>query len=81
VKLFPARLVGPEYVADLVKPLAEVPLLCTGGVTVANAAEFLAAGAVAVGISFGETTTEVEARRAVETVASAGPAGERKERP
>jgi 2-dehydro-3-deoxyphosphogluconate aldolase/(4S)-4-hydroxy-2-oxoglutarate aldolase len=37
--------------------------------------------AVAVGISFGETTTEVEARRAVEAVASAGPAGERKERP
>jgi 2-keto-3-deoxy-6-phosphogluconate aldolase len=57
-----------------------VPLVCTGGVTAANAAEFLAAGAVAVGISFGSGTTEVQARRAVEAVASAGPAGERKER-
>ena len=52
VKLFPARSVGPRYVADVLKPLRDVPLLCTGGVTVDNAAEYLAAGATAVGISF-----------------------------
>jgi 2-dehydro-3-deoxyphosphogluconate aldolase/(4S)-4-hydroxy-2-oxoglutarate aldolase len=52
VKLFPARTHGPAYVADQLKPLAGVPLLCTGGVTVENAAEYLDAGAVAVGISF-----------------------------
>jgi 2-dehydro-3-deoxyphosphogluconate aldolase/(4S)-4-hydroxy-2-oxoglutarate aldolase len=52
VKLFPARAVGPEYVADVLKPLPDLPLLCTGGVTAANAASFLAAGAVAVGVSF-----------------------------
>jgi 2-dehydro-3-deoxyphosphogluconate aldolase/(4S)-4-hydroxy-2-oxoglutarate aldolase len=53
VKLFPARSHGPAYVADLLKPLAGVPLLCTGGVTVENASEYLDAGAAAVGISFG----------------------------
>lgn len=55
VKLFPARAHGPAYVADLLKPLAGIPLLCTGGVTVENASAYLDAGAVAVGISFGET--------------------------
>jgi 2-dehydro-3-deoxyphosphogluconate aldolase/(4S)-4-hydroxy-2-oxoglutarate aldolase len=81
VKLFPARAVGPVYVADLGKPLTDVPLLCTGGITAANAADYLAAGAAAVGISFQPRTTEAEARRAVEAVASAAPAGERRERP
>ncbi len=37
VKLFPARAVGPEYVADVLKPLQDVPLVCTGGVSAANA--------------------------------------------
>ena len=52
VKLFPARAVGPSYVADVLKPLPDVALMCTGGVTAANAAEYLGAGAVAVGVSF-----------------------------
>ena len=56
VKLFPARAVGPEYVADLLKPLPDVPLICTGGVNVGNAADFLAAGANAVGVSFRDTS-------------------------
>lgn len=60
VKLFPARSVGARYVTDVLKPLVDVPLLCTGGVTVDNAAEFLAAGAAAVGISFrGDVASEV----------------------
>ena len=50
VKLFPAGLGGPRYVRDLLAPLADVPLLVTGGVDAANAASFLAAGAVAVGV-------------------------------
>ena len=71
VKLFPARTVGPQYVADLAKPLWDVPLLCTGGITAESAAAYLAAGAAAVGISFGPGATEADARRAVEAVASA----------
>jgi 2-dehydro-3-deoxyphosphogluconate aldolase/(4S)-4-hydroxy-2-oxoglutarate aldolase len=66
VKLFPARAVGPRYVADVLKPLPDVPLVCTGGVGAANAAEFLAAGAVAVGVSFRE-----DARGAADAVRAA----------
>ena len=50
VKLFPASAVGPGYVRDVLAPLADVPLLVTGGVDAANARAFLEAGAVAVGI-------------------------------
>jgi 2-dehydro-3-deoxyphosphogluconate aldolase / (4S)-4-hydroxy-2-oxoglutarate aldolase len=50
VKLFPASLGGPDYVRDLLAPLADVPLLVTGGVDATNARAFLDAGAVAVGV-------------------------------
>jgi 2-dehydro-3-deoxyphosphogluconate aldolase/(4S)-4-hydroxy-2-oxoglutarate aldolase len=49
VKLFPASLGGPQYVRDLLAPLADVPLIVTGGVDSGNARAFLDAGAVAVG--------------------------------
>ena len=48
VKLFPAARLGPAYVRDLRGPYPGVRLLATGGVTAANAPEFLAAGCVAV---------------------------------
>jgi 2-dehydro-3-deoxyphosphogluconate aldolase/(4S)-4-hydroxy-2-oxoglutarate aldolase len=48
VKLFPAARLGPAYVRDLRGPYPGVQLLATGGVTAANAPEFLAAGCVAV---------------------------------
>jgi len=50
VKLFPGTLGGPAYVKDLLAPLADVPLLITGGVNAQNALSFLEAGAVAVGV-------------------------------
>jgi 2-dehydro-3-deoxyphosphogluconate aldolase / (4S)-4-hydroxy-2-oxoglutarate aldolase len=50
VKLFPAGLGGPRYVRDLLAPLADIPLLVTGGVDASNARAFLDAGAVAVGV-------------------------------
>ncbi len=50
VKVFPASLGGPRYVRDLLAPLADIPLLVTGGVDAGNARAFLDAGAVAVGI-------------------------------
>jgi 2-dehydro-3-deoxyphosphogluconate aldolase / (4S)-4-hydroxy-2-oxoglutarate aldolase len=68
VKLFPARLGGPAYVADVVKPLPDVPLICTGGVTSENAGDFLTAGAAAVGVSFRTGATEADGHRLVETV-------------
>lgn len=50
VKLFPAALGGPEYVRQLRGPLADVPLIATGGVDATSAAAFLEAGCVAVGL-------------------------------
>ena len=50
VKLFPAGSVGPGYIKDMLGPLREIPLLPTGGVTLDNAADFLAAGAWGLGM-------------------------------
>lgn len=48
VKIFPARAVGPAYLSDLHGPLPDVPLVPSGGISASNAADFLAAGALAV---------------------------------
>lgn len=48
VKIFPAGRLGPKYLTDLLGPYPGVQLLPSGGVSAANAAEFLAAGALAV---------------------------------
>jgi Entner-Doudoroff aldolase len=48
VKIFPARAVGPSYLSDLHGPFPNVPLVPSGGVNADNAADFLAAGALAV---------------------------------
>lgn len=50
VKVFPAATVGAEYLHHLRGPLPQVPLVPTGGITADNTAEFIAAGAVAVGV-------------------------------
>jgi 2-dehydro-3-deoxyphosphogluconate aldolase/(4S)-4-hydroxy-2-oxoglutarate aldolase len=62
VKLFPAGNLGASYIRDLRGPLPQVRLLPTGGVNVDDAAEFLAAGAVAVGIGGGLIDREAVAR-------------------
>ncbi len=48
VKVFPCP--GPKYIRDLLGPLDEVPLVAVGGVKRENLSQFLAAGAVAVGV-------------------------------
>ncbi len=64
VKLFPASLGGPRYVRDLLAPLADVPLIVTGGVDASNVRAFLDAGAMAVGTSrIGEAAELVAALR------------------
>jgi 2-dehydro-3-deoxyphosphogluconate aldolase/(4S)-4-hydroxy-2-oxoglutarate aldolase len=50
VKLFPASLGGPKYLRELRGPIDDVPILPTGGVTVESVPEYLAAGAIAVGM-------------------------------
>jgi 2-dehydro-3-deoxyphosphogluconate aldolase/(4S)-4-hydroxy-2-oxoglutarate aldolase len=50
VKIFPARLGGPQYIKDILAPLPELRLVPTGGVSADNARAYLDAGAAAVGI-------------------------------
>ena len=72
VKLFPANLVGPRYLRDVLAPLADAQLLVTGGVDSSNAPAFLDAGAVAVGVGSaltGAADVEAEARRLVAAAA------------
>jgi 2-dehydro-3-deoxyphosphogluconate aldolase / (4S)-4-hydroxy-2-oxoglutarate aldolase len=52
VKVFPIQAVGGiDYLKVLQGPIGHIPLIPTGGVTVRNAPNFLAAGAIAVGLS------------------------------
>ena len=52
VKVFPIQTVGGvEYIRSLKPVLSNIPLIPTGGVTVANANKFLEAGAIAVGLA------------------------------
>lgn len=51
VKIFPCGAVGgPKYLRALRGPLPEVKLLPTGGVNLENAADYIAAGAAALGV-------------------------------
>ena len=50
VKVFPASVGGPALLRQLKQPLPSIPLLAVGGVTAANAADYLDAGAFAVGV-------------------------------
>jgi len=68
VKVFPARLGGPRYLRDVLAPLADVPLVPTGGVDASNARAFLDAGAVAVGVGSGLGRAE-ELRSLLDAVA------------
>ena len=48
LKLFPAEPLGPTYMASLLQPFPSARFVPTGGVSAANAAAYLKAGAVAV---------------------------------
>lgn len=50
VKLFPAGVLGTDYIKALKAPLKHIPVTAVGGVTPQNAGEFLAAGCVGVGV-------------------------------
>jgi len=51
VKIFPAGSLGPGYVKALRAPLAHIPMLAVGGVTIDNAADFIKAGCLGVAVS------------------------------
>jgi 2-dehydro-3-deoxyphosphogluconate aldolase/(4S)-4-hydroxy-2-oxoglutarate aldolase len=61
VKLFPARTWSPAAVADLLQALPQLPLVPTGGIAPETARDWIAAGAVAVGIGSALTPERVPA--------------------
>ena len=64
VKVFPATMLGPQYIRDVRAPLPQLKLMPTGGVTLDNAGDWIRAGAVAVGIGSALVdTTAIEERR------------------
>lgn len=50
VKVFPANHFGPQYLRDVHGPLPQVKLTPTGGVDLNTAADWIKAGAVAIGV-------------------------------
>ncbi len=50
VKVFPATSVGPQFFKDIHGPFPDVKLMPTGGVSLENARDFIAAGACAVAL-------------------------------
>jgi 2-dehydro-3-deoxyphosphogluconate aldolase/(4S)-4-hydroxy-2-oxoglutarate aldolase len=51
VKVFPCSQVGgPDYIRTLKAPFPQIPLIAAGGVNQKNAADYILAGAVALGI-------------------------------
>lgn len=56
VKIFPAAVLGPRFIRDVLAPLPNARMIPTGGVRIESAPDWIAAGAVAVGI--GSALTE-----------------------
>ncbi len=50
VKVFPSSGVGADYIKDVKAPLPQIPLVPTGGISAENAADFITAGATALGV-------------------------------
>jgi 2-dehydro-3-deoxyphosphogluconate aldolase/(4S)-4-hydroxy-2-oxoglutarate aldolase len=50
VKVFPASVLGPAFIRELLGPFPDIPLQPTGGISVATAGDFIRAGAIAVGL-------------------------------
>ena len=50
VKVFPADALGISYFKAILAPMPHLPVMPTGGVTLDNAADWLAAGACALGV-------------------------------
>jgi 2-dehydro-3-deoxyphosphogluconate aldolase/(4S)-4-hydroxy-2-oxoglutarate aldolase len=70
VKVFPVSMGGPDLIRGLRGPFPDIPLIPTGGITALDAADYLAAGAVAVGVGgwltgHSETAVVIERSRSL----------------
>lgn len=68
VKVFPATALGPTFFKDIRGPLPHVKLMPTGGVTRANAGEWIRAGAVAIGVGTALVDKQAVAERRFDTI-------------
>ena len=50
VKVFPAGSLGPGYIKSVSAPLGNIPLMAVGGVNEKNAADYMKAGCVGLGV-------------------------------
>ena len=50
VKVFPVSTLGPGYIKAVKAPLSHIPLMAVGGVNEKNAADFMKAGCVGLGV-------------------------------
>jgi len=50
VKIFPAHVLGPEYIRAISAPLGHIPLLAFQGITLENVRDFIDAGCVGAGV-------------------------------
>ena len=71
VKVFPAQLGGPKFIKDVLAPMPFLKLVPTGGVKPENAREYLAAGAVAVGIGGNLVSNKLVAAEAFDQITAA----------
>ncbi len=49
VKLFPASVLGPQFIKDVKGPLSHIPVMCTGGIDLSTVKSYFEVGADAVG--------------------------------
>jgi len=68
VKVFPAQLGGPKFIKDVLAPMPFLKLVPTGGVGSENARDYLAAGAVAVGIGGNLVSNKLVAMEAFDQI-------------
>jgi 2-dehydro-3-deoxyphosphogluconate aldolase/(4S)-4-hydroxy-2-oxoglutarate aldolase len=69
VKVFPcSRLAGANYINALKSPFPHIPLIAAGGVTQGNTADFILAGALAVGIGRDLINREAVRRRELDWI-------------
>ncbi len=63
VKVFPASALGADYIRQVRAPLPQVRLMPTGGISASNVAEYIRAGASAVGVGGKLVDKEAVAQR------------------
>ncbi len=68
VKLFPASVLGAEYVKAIKAPLAHVKLLAVGGINAENMADYLAAGICGFGIGSSITNKALVSDRSFDKI-------------